>query len=87
MIIASLFLSEWGKVPHQHEICRDQIIGNNKKILDLQKQIKIMQEQVYRQSHWSLVVAHTEEKPNSPGLDLMKIYRALCSLQRMTANR
>ena len=45
-------LSEWETILHQHKVSQKQIIVNDKRLCDLHKKIRILQEQVHKANHW-----------------------------------
>jgi len=90
--------SEWETIVQQHELSQKQIMANDKRLCDLQKEITILQEQVHQVNHWSLVIPSTEDQPSARAedkgsgaedipLDGMKIYTIMCSLQGLYLNR
>jgi len=90
--------SEWETILQQHEISQKQIMANDKRLCDLQKEIRILQEQVHKVNHWSVVIPCVEDQPSARAedkasdaedipLDGMKIYTIMCSLQGLYLNR
>jgi len=56
----SYCISEWEKLLEQHKVCEKPGAGNQKRIVDLDKQIREVQELVHKENHWSLGFVSTE---------------------------
>ena len=45
--------SEWEKVDKGHKLCKNLLVENNKKIHDVDNQLRLLQEQLHKEKHWS----------------------------------
>ena len=73
-------------------------MANDKRLCDLQKEIRILQEQVHKVNNWSVVIPCAEDQPSARvedkvsaaediPLNGMKIYTIMCSLQGLYLNQ
>jgi len=45
--------SEWEKVCNEHNMCEFVLLQNNKRICDVENQLRVVKEQLHKQNHWS----------------------------------
>jgi len=94
--------SECEKVHNKHKLCEDLLLQNNKRIRDVQNQLRVLQEKLHKKNHWSSSTGVPKDTtrsrprrspcPHSSGgsphpIDMLKMYTTLCSLVRMDRNR
>jgi len=78
--------SEWENLLDQHKVCEKKVAANKNSILDLDKQLKEVQQLLHKEKQWSIGFMHsgpnrTSGGPSLSGLDILKIYRTICSFK------
>ena len=80
--------SEWENLLNQHKVCEKKVGDNENTIVDLDKQLKEVQQLLHKEKQWSIGFVHsgpnqtsadpTSSCPSSTGFDILKIYKTIC---------
>ena len=94
--------SSWEKVSNEHNMCEFVLLQNNKRICDVEDQLRVVKEPLHKQNHSSCSTPvpkdNTRSRPRrsppsdsggrSPHpIDMLKMYTMLCSLVGIARNR